>query len=59
VTLPDNTFLTFEYESHGLISAVKDVNGKVLEAHTYDDKSRGLSSSRAGGVDAITVAYPQ
>jgi YD repeat-containing protein len=59
VTLPDNTFVTFEYEAHGLISAVKDVAGKVLEAHTYDDKSRGLSSSRAGGVDAITVAYPQ
>ena len=58
VTLPDNTFMTFEYDSHGLISAVKDLNGKILEAHTYDDKGRGLTSSRAGGVDAITVSYP-
>ena len=58
LTLPDTTYITFDYDPHGVISAVKDQNAKVLEAHTYDDKGRGLSSSRAGGVDAVTVSYP-
>jgi YD repeat-containing protein len=58
VTKPDNTFMTFEYASHSLVSAVKDIQGKILESHTYDDFGRGLTSSRAGGVESITVTYP-
>jgi hypothetical protein len=41
-----------------MITAVMDSAGKVLESHTYDSKGRGLTSSRAGGVEAITVSYP-
>jgi YD repeat-containing protein len=60
VTKPDETTLSFEYAPGvlALISAVKDSSGKVLEAHTYDGRGRGLTSSRAGGVDAVTVTYP-
>jgi YD repeat-containing protein len=58
VTRPDNTFTTFEYDTNSLISAVKDTDGKLLEGHTYDAQGRGLTSTRANGVDAITVSYP-
>ncbi len=61
VTKPDLTTVSFQYESNTtwpLISAVLDTNGKVLEAHTYDGELRGLTSSRAGGVDAMTITYP-
>lgn len=57
VTAPDNTFVTFTYSPAGLITAVLDTNGKTLESHTYDFLRRGLTSSRAGGVDAVTVSY--
>lgn len=55
---PDQSTLNFDYDSQSLIADVKDSNGKILEAHTYDSSGRGLSSSRANGVDAITVSYP-
>jgi YD repeat-containing protein len=58
VTRPDNTFTTFEYDANSLISAVKDTDGKLLEGHTYDSLGRGLTSTRANGVDAVTVSYP-
>ena len=57
VIKPDNTFITLEYGSANFITAVKDSDGKVLEAHTYDSQGRGLTSSRAGGVEAVTVSY--
>ncbi|MHB8217058.1 MAG: DUF6531 domain-containing protein [Candidatus Sulfotelmatobacter sp.] len=59
-TKPDNTKVSFQYNDPNptLITAVLDSNGKVLESHTYDNHARGLTSSRAGGVEAITVAYP-
>lgn len=59
VTKPDGTFVTFEYSANYLITAVKDQAGKVLESHTYDAASRGLSSQRANGVDALSVTYLQ
>jgi YD repeat-containing protein len=59
VTHPDGTFVTFEYGANNLITAVKDTDGKVLEAHTYDELCRGLTSSRANGIESITVTYPQ
>jgi YD repeat-containing protein len=58
VTRPDNTFVTFEYDANSLISAVKDMNGKLLESHTYDANARGLTSSQANGVDSLTISYP-
>jgi YD repeat-containing protein len=58
VTHPNNSFVTFEYDAQSLITAVKDSEGKLLEGHTYDSQNRGLSSTRANGVDAITVSYP-
>lgn len=59
VTKPDQSTLSFEYDSQSLITAVKDSQGKILESHTYDSAGRGLSSSRASGIDAITITYPQ
>jgi YD repeat-containing protein len=59
VTKPDLTIVSFTYNTQSLITAVTDSQGKTLESHTYDTKNRGLTSSRAGGVDAVTIAYPQ
>lgn len=58
VTNPDSTTLTFNYNSQSLIASVTDSNGKVLESHTYDSNARGLTSTRALGVEAVTVSYP-
>lgn len=58
VTKPDSTTVSFQYDSNGYISAVLDNNGKVLESHTYDSSGRGLTSSRAGGAEGVTVSYP-
>lgn len=59
VTKPDSTTVSFQYDSNSFISAVLDSNGKVLESHTYDNQGRGLTSSRTGGVEAVTISYPQ
>ena len=58
VTNPDLTTLTFAYDSQSRITSVTDSNGKILESHTYDSSSRGLTSSRALGVEAVTLSYP-
>jgi YD repeat-containing protein len=59
VTEPDNTTVSFDYDAQSRITAVRDSEGKVLESHTYDVVGRGLSSSRANGVESVTVSYPQ
>lgn len=59
VTKPDTTKVSFQYDNNGYITSVLDNNGKVLESHTYDSSGRGLTSSRAGGAEGITVSYPQ
>ncbi len=59
VTKPDTTTVSFQYDNNGYITAVLDNNGKVLESHTYDSSGRGLTSSRSGGAEGITVSYPQ
>jgi YD repeat-containing protein len=59
VTKPDQTTVSFSYNSQSLITSVTDSNGKILESHTYDSGARGLTSSRAGGVEALTITYPQ
>lgn len=58
VTKPDLTHITFQYDANSYISTVLDNDGKVLESHTYDGAGRGLSSSRANGVESLTVTYP-
>jgi hypothetical protein len=59
-TQSDNTYVTFAYDSFLRITSVNDTSGKVLEAHTYGSGAcnAGLSSSRANGVDALTIAFP-
>ena len=47
------------YRANSNITAVLDTDGRILESHTYDVLRRGLTSSRANGVDAVTVTYPQ
>lgn len=58
VTQQDSATLTFAYDSQSRITSVTDENGKVLESHTYDSANRGLTGSRAGGVEAVTLTYP-
>ena len=65
VTKPDNTHITFEYgqssindASSPLITAVKDNDGKILEAHSYDADARGLSGTEALGVNGATIIWP-
>lgn len=57
VTEPDGSAFTFQYDSNSFISSVLDSQNKVLESHTYDSSGRGLTSSRANGVDAVTLSY--
>jgi YD repeat-containing protein len=59
VTNPDNNTFSFDYDAQSKITAVRDSEGKILESHTYDALGRGLSSSRANGVDSVTVSYQQ
>jgi YD repeat-containing protein len=60
VTNPDLSTENFQYNdpTHSyLITAVKDSQGKILESHTYDSAGRGLTGSRANGVEAVSIAY--
>jgi YD repeat-containing protein len=57
VTESDLSTLSFQYNNQSLITAVTDSNGIILESHTYDSSGRGLTSSRANGVDAVTISY--
>jgi YD repeat-containing protein len=57
VTLPDLTTISYTYNAASLITSVTDSNGKTLESHTYDSASRGLTSSKANGVEAVTISY--
>lgn len=58
VTNQDLSTETFTYNAQSQITSVTDSNGKVLESHTYDSGARGLTSSRALGVEAVTLSYP-
>jgi YD repeat-containing protein len=59
-TKPDKTTVSFQYNDPNptLITAVLDANGKLLESHTYDSFARGVTSSRAGGAETVTITYP-
>lgn len=60
VTQSDNSTLNFTYDPYFNITNVTDTDGKVLESHVYGvgGCNAGLSSSRANGVDALTVSFP-
>jgi len=58
ITNPDSTTISFGYDSQSRIISVTDMNGKILESHTYDSNGRGLTSSRAAGVESVTLSYP-
>lgn len=57
VTKPDGSSWNFAYNTASLITSVTDGSGIVLESHTYDSGGRGLTSSQAGGVNALSVSY--
>ena len=57
VTYPDGSALNFSYDTNSMILSVTDSQGKLLEAHTYDAQNRGLTSTRANGVDSVSVVY--
>ena len=61
VTIRGDTMLSVgldvqqERADNNFITAVLDNSGKILESHTYDASGKGLTSSRAGGVDAVVT----
>jgi len=58
VTYPDGSALNFSNDPNSLmILSVTDSKGKLLEAHTYDAQNRGLTSTRAYGVDSVSLTY--
>jgi YD repeat-containing protein len=58
VTEQDLSTLNFTYNTQSLITQVTDTAGKILESHTYDSSARGLTSSKASGVESLTITYP-
>ena len=59
VVYPDASQINYQYDANGLLLNVTDAAGKVIEAHTYDNQRRGLTSSKANGVELVTIAYAQ
>ena len=58
VSYPDGSALNFTYDPNSsMILSVTDSQGKLLEAHTYDTQNRGLTSTRANGVDSVSLSY--
>ncbi|MGO8787537.1 MAG: DUF6531 domain-containing protein [Terriglobia bacterium] len=58
VSYPDGSALNFTYDPNSsMILSVTDSQGKLLEAHTYDTQNRGLTSTRANGVDSVSLIY--
>jgi YD repeat-containing protein len=58
VSYPDGSALNFTYDPNSfMILSVTDSQGRLLESHTYDAQDRGLTSSRAYGVDQVTLSY--
>ena len=60
VVNPDMSTESFQYSdlvNSYLITTVQDSQGKILESHTYDSTGRGLTSSRANGVESLSISY--
>lgn len=58
VTYADGTGYIYTYDSVDLMTSVTDAQGLLIEAHTYDNLRRGLTSSRADGVASVSLHYP-
>jgi len=58
VTKPDNTTISFDYDANSMLTAVRDNEGKILESYTYDPSGRGITATRANGVESVTITYP-
>jgi hypothetical protein len=58
LSYPDGSALNFTNHPYSsMILSVTDSQGKLLESHTYDAQDRGLTSSRAYGVDSVSLSY--
>ncbi|MGA3327473.1 MAG: hypothetical protein ABSF45_23675 [Terriglobia bacterium] len=58
VTYPDSSALNFSIDPYSsMILSVTDSQGKLLESHTYNGVRQGLTSSRAYGVDSVSLSY--
>ena len=58
VSFPDGSALNFTYDPNSsMLLSVTDSQGKLIEAHTYDSQNRGLTSTRANGVDSVSLSY--
>lgn len=57
-TKPDLTTVSLTYNNQSLITNVTDSNGKTLGSYTYNSNGKGLTASRANGVEAVTITYP-
>lgn len=57
VLYPDTSSLNFTFDANSNIATVKDSQGKLIEAHTYDSQNRGLTSTRANNVDNVSLSY--
>jgi len=58
VTYPHSSALNFTLDPNSsMILSVTDSQSKLIEAHTYDAQDRGLTSSRAYGVDSVSLSY--
>jgi YD repeat-containing protein len=58
VSYPDGSAFNFTYDpTYSMLLSVTDSQGKLIEAHTYDTQNRGLTSTRANGVDSVSLSY--
>jgi len=53
----DGSVINYTSDSNGLITSVTDSQGKALESHTYNSARQGLTSSKANGVDSLSLNY--
>ena len=57
VTYPDGSAYNFTFDANLNIATVIDSHSKLIESHTYDSQNRGLTSTRAYGVDSVSLTY--
>jgi YD repeat-containing protein len=57
VTYADGSVINYTSDPSGLITSVTDANAKTLESHTYNGLRQGLTSSKANGVDSLSLSY--
>lgn len=57
VDFPDGSGFRYSYDDLGQLLQVTDAGGNVVETHTYSADYRGLTSSRGGGQERLTLSY--